>query len=176
MAFGGNAGAPAGLLAAGAQATPIADTGAYDADGNLVFTGGSGAAIIGQAGSRELSSLIIDLSNTGTPPLAAFVDATVDGSAADTGVLVTAAAGMGEHGLPINFGAGQGAWTDNALRRLRVSIEEQGLGTPALNVGNAYIHTLLNPGNDLVIVVKNVSGTTIEDLRLRLEFPHSLTL
>jgi len=174
MAFGGNAGAAGGQLAAATMFSPVAgaDVGAYDANDNLVFRDAANTEnVVGQGGGR-LQQLMIDISGTA---LSAFVDATVDGSAADTGVLTTTGASLAnQHNLPANLGPGRGNWTANDLARLVVQLRATELAVPALNVGNVYIDDVVLAGGNITIVVKNVSGSALTSVELRLDYQHSL--
>jgi len=180
MAFGGDAGAAGALLAVGNWRSPLANVvplnNAYDGASNLILSDANGSAVVGQGGNRQVKSLVAVIADDQTPALGAFVDATKDGSAADTGVLVTAAAAANQHGIPINFGAGRGNWNDNELSRLRVIIDMADLSVPAVDVGGVSVIIQAFGAGNIAIVLKNVSSTDIDNMRIRLEYRHSVEL
>jgi hypothetical protein len=132
MAFG-NIGAPGGMIGA----VNIAPAGAYAADG-ITWLKAQGIAFAPTPPSN-LNALLrqrrasFKSIQVGQVTLTARADATSDGTAGDTGVLVTAAPAANQHGIPINFGPGRGRWTtDDVSHRLWVVYYE--INTPAGDV------------------------------------------
>jgi hypothetical protein len=166
MAFGGNAGAAAGLLAVGTYIpNPGSDGAAYDGD-EMEYTEGGAHAYGAPDLLRNVTLLI-------TTPLAAYADATIDGSAADTGVLTTAAAAADQHGLPSNFGPGRGNWTLQDIARLSVDVRTTE-AAPAASQPTVAVLSLTVSSGDLVIVCKNQSTGAPEAITVKLRYDHSM--
>ena len=146
----------------------------YDADGNLQFTT-PGATLVTPDRVDELL-----ISGAGDI-LAALINNSDDGSAADTGVLVTAAAGANQHGLPANFGLGRGKWVnaDNAKLPSSINVQldfQQSINTVqgVTNVGGPYVRALVQAGGDLTIAIKNMSEVILASSAMRLTLRHTI--
>lgn len=183
MAFGGGYGIPGNMLAGACMRVPYGSTGliTYDSDG-LTALFASGGKVFGQ--SRKLFHTLVLTSFAGefvgqqAVPLSAFVDASVDGSAVDTGVLVSAAPAANQHGLPINFGPGRDGWLTGDLEKLASSLRAVLPAAFAAGAGAASIIEVvggLGPnGRDIRIVVKNQAAANLTTLQIRLRYDHTV--
>jgi len=166
MAFGGNAGAAAGLLAIGTYIpNPGSDAASYDGD-DLEYTEGGAHAYGAPDPLRNVTLLI-------TTPLSVWADATVTGAADDTGILTTAAAGTDEHGLPANFGPGRGNWTLQDIARLTVDVRTTD-PTPAVSQPPVSVVGLTVSTGDLVITCKNQNTVAPAAITVKLRYDHSM--
>ena len=185
MAFGGGAGIPGDMISPTAARVPYGSTGliTYDADGiTAMFS--AGGRVLSQ--SRKLfHTLYITLNQDEfigqqNVPLSAFVDQSLDGSAVDTGVLVSAAPAANQHGLPANFGPGRDNWLFPDLYRLQFAIDRCRVTTWAAAGGiatPAVFTSLQGPNNrDIQIVVKNQCATDLIGLHMHLWYRHSQIL
>lgn len=186
MAFGGGAGIPGGMLTAANLRIPYGNgIGAYDANNRLVpAAAGSQGVYIGDPGSQLLNQLRTfeffatsgEFVGQQAVPLSAFADQTVDGSAVDTGVLVSAVPAANQHGIPTNFGPGRGNWFLPDLPRLTVEIWYVRLTTFGANFGWPEVVAIDLLGGNITIVVKNQANQSLSTLGLRLHYNHSLEM
>lgn len=185
MAFGGGYGIPGNMLAAACMRVPYGSTGliTYDSDG-LTAMFSAGGEVMGR--SRKLFHTLVLTSFAGefigqqAVPLSAFVDQSVDGSAVDTGVLVSAAPAANQHGLPINFGPGRDNWVTSTVERLASSLRAVLPSLFAAGAGAASIISVtggLGPNaRDIAIVVKNQAAVDLTTLQIRLRYDHTVIL
>ena len=174
MAFAGDFLAAANLVPFGLIASrQHGAASSYDANGNIQFTTAGGTVFT--------PGRVDDLLITGASDiLLALADDTNDGSAADTGVLVTAAAGANQHGLPANFGPGRGGWAGagtNSRDRLICEIRQAHNDVAAItNAGAPVVRicgdTIAN--GQTSIVIKNMSEVELESAQLRIRLDHSI--
>lgn len=169
MAFAGTFGAAANLVPFGLiSSKQYGAASGYDANGNLQFTTPGGTVITPQ----RINDLFIAAD---TDILAALVDNTDDGSAADTGVFATEAPAANEHSLPANFGPGRGNWTADLLGQLRVDIMEAVNTVAAItNAGGPHIRARGLAAGDVTVVVKNMSEVALASGLFRLQMEHSI--
>ena len=116
---------------------------------------------------------------TGTA-LSAFVDGTLTGAAADTGVIVSAAAAANQHGLPTNFGPGRDNWVFADTYRLTTDVEVFFPAVVAAGDGGPFVAAkaaLVGPNaRDITVVVKNTSPNAISYMMIRMRYDHSIVL
>jgi hypothetical protein len=166
MAFGGNAGAAGGLLAVvNYVPAPGAIQSAYDANGAMEYQDAQGNLV---KPADQTVALVI-----GGGTLAAYANVTVDGSAADTGILTTAAPAANQHGIPANFGPGRGNWTVQDAQRLLISKLETQIAAPVTG-GTVEIIELGFPSGNLTMVFKNLGPNAIDIVGVRLRYDHSM--
>lgn len=168
MAFAGTFGAAANLIPFGIINSPIHGAGvSYDANGNLQFQTPGGTVFT----PERLDDLFIVGSGD---VLAALVDNTDDGSAADSGVLVSTAPAANQHGLPANFGPGRGNWLATDVFRTIVEFISAG-NTVALatNTGGPVVRGL-GAGPELAAVIKNMSVVALATTTIRVAVRHSI--
>lgn len=172
MAFAGDFGAAANLVPFGLIFTRRWGLAVgYDAGGNIQFQpDGAGGEIITP---QRVDGLFISGAND---ILAALVDNTDDGSAADTGVLVTAAAAANQHGLPANFGPGRGNWVDpdNAFDLDVRPLTQRNTVAAATNTGGPVLRAIAVAGGDLTLAFKNMSEVALANATLLVRMVHSI--
>lgn len=175
MAFAGDFGAAGNLIPFALCYSPVyGQATGYDANGNLQFTTPGGTVVT----PARIDHLQI---TAGQNILAALVDNTDDGSAADTGVFVAAAAAANQHGLPVNFGPGRGNWGDgnpaNDRARLRAFIDSA-INTVAAVTNAGGPHVRVNgdtiAGGLTSIVIKNMSEVALASAVIDLQVQHSI--
>jgi hypothetical protein len=105
--------------------------------------------------------------------LAAYADATVDGSAADTGILVTAAPAANEHGLPANFGPGRGNWQIQDAHRISTDVLETGMAAPVAG-GQVVELDIQISGGDMRLAYKNLSTIALTGFAVRIRFDNAI--
>ena len=148
---------------------PNADSIAIDADGVATVLNASGQLLYG-ADQQPLNELAV----VGAE-VEAFADGTLNGSAIDTGLLVSAAAAANQHGLPVNFGPGRGNWTENDVARLQVDVKARTITAPIDASAIPPVVSVQITGGDVVIVVKNMSTAQVyTDLLINLKYSHSI--
>jgi len=176
FAAGSSFGAAAALVPFGMIISPKWGLGtSYDANGNIQFTTPGGTLV---TPDRVDNLLLVGI----TDPLLALADDTDDGSAADTGVLTTAAPIAGNaHHLPANFGIGRGAWT-NAVNsglpsflHFEVSFATANNTVAAVtNAGGPYVRTLAQAAGDVTVAIKNMSEVTLNFSTIVVRLRHSI--
>lgn len=174
------AGADGGQILAGAVLSPLSSVaGRYNvADGiSWEVLNANGSRIAGgqEAAQHRVNSLILNISAGGTA-LAAYADATVDGSAADTGVLTTAAAAANQHAIPANFGPGRGNWTNADMNRLDVDVEVAHDAYSPAGDGSLIRDTRALIAGNVVLTFKNMSVDSLDAVNVYLHYRHSATL
>ena len=177
MSFGGNAGPAGGMLAAAAMFTPDGLV-SYDTDArSAVLTTSQNQRLAGQFGRfsilRPIVSFVEDLPN----PLTQYIDGTIDGSASDTGVLVTAAPTKYQHGIPVNFGPGRGNWGTpenyGALKVLLTDCVLDSYGPPSSGRDWPLVMVDLVGATDVQIVVKSMNDARFVRISMWLEWQHT---
>jgi len=171
MAFGAAAGpAEAPIQSSAIISTPGASQSVYDDDDNLEFQTPDGSHVKG--GADQLSKVVYSF----PAALLAYVDATQDGSAADTGILTSANSAADQHGLPANFGPGRGNWTKGDNYRISVELVNQ-YGDPVAGGAVEVVSTEVDgvdPG-DIRMILKNLSEADVSFLDIRVQYEHSLS-
>ncbi|HMO94949.1 MAG TPA: hypothetical protein PKD27_02445, partial [Tepidiformaceae bacterium] len=124
----------------------------------------------------RIDSLVLSGATDGTPVLAALANNTDDGSAADTGVLTTAAPAANQHGLPRNFGVGRGNW--NVLLMAAVVRVEflAAINTVAAvtNTGGPVVRTKVPLVGNFTVAIKNMSEVALASGVILVQFEHSI--
>jgi len=174
MAFAGTFGASGNLIPfALIQSKQYGQATGYDASGNLQFTTPGGTVFT----PDRVDDLVISAeTDQNGPPLAALANNTDNGSAADTGVLVTAAPAANQHGLPANFGLGRGNWAAADLTGIHVEfLAAVNTVAGVTNVGGPLVRarTPVAVGN-FSVAVKNMSEVALESCTLLVQVEHSI--
>jgi hypothetical protein len=169
MAFAGDYGAAANLIPfALISSKQYGVASGYDADDNLQFTTPGGTTVT----PESVQDLVI---SAGNDVLAALLNNTDDGSAVDSGALVSAAAIANEHGLPANFGPGRGNWTQLDLINLNVESREEINTVAAItNTGGPVVRAITLAGSNVGISIKNMSEVVLASQTLRIRLDHSI--
>jgi hypothetical protein len=193
MAFAGNSGGAAVILAVATLNHPLAGTSgvAYNADGiSLEVRGNTATRIAGgpvaNGPSAHLNSLSVAITATA---LAAFQNVNdIDGSTTDSAVLTTAAAAGNTQGLPANFGPGRGNWVAADIPRVQLTVyPDSAAYSPAASSSpssptNDLAHNYLwvpaptFAGGNLSWSFKNMSMAAITDLTLVFQYQHSVSM
>lgn len=169
MSFGGLFGAPGAVVAVGATRTAIPESAAVVLDvpsGVIQANNAQGQKLYGGPTQRFGELAFVDAT------LAPYANDTIDGSAADTGVLVSGVPGSADHGIPANFGPGRGNWTVADFARLRVLVQPRLAAIPADVVPPVVMPILV--GGNIFIIVKNMSAQTALTLDIWLKYSHSI--
>lgn len=158
----------------------------YDSSNRLIPSGaGAGGPYVGDAPNQvrtQIGTFLMLMADPGgevilvgqqNPPLSAFVDQSRNGSANDTGVLVTAVPAANQHGIPTNFGPGRGNWQVADMARLSVDIFYADPSTYGANFSWPRVILISNPAGNIVIVVKNQSNQDLLNMAIRLHYLHS---
>lgn len=93
-------------------------------------------------------------------------------AATTAGLLVSDVPGVGETGLPVNFGPGRGNWTAADLDRVTVVTSD---ATGATSLPKETARTFIAGGN-VSIQIENQGAGACDDLSLRLIYEHSAIL
>ena len=175
MAFSGDFGAAGNYIPFALLYSPVhGPATGYDGSGNLQFATPGGKTIT----PERLDDLQI---TAGGDILLPLVDDTNDGSADDTGLLVSGAPVVANaHSLPNNCGPGDGGWTTSGVSnraRLRCTLDGAintvGLAT---DIGGPIVRlcgTVLALGQT-EIVVKNMSPADLASAVIHLQVTHSI--
>lgn len=172
MAFAGNFGASGALVPFAICSNLSAEQGsAYGVvgDDTLQFERASGSDYT----PAQINTLLLD----GGAALGAVVAGAASAANADVGVLVSSAPAANQHGLPANFGPGQGNWTQASANRVRVSFREQSTavaGPPVLGPGSAVVADVLFAAGDIAISIRNQNAVALNELTVIVEFLHSI--
>lgn len=187
MAFGGGAGIPAGMFTAANIGIPYGNgVGSYDLSNRVVpaAAGAVGSPYVGDpAGLLKTQVRTLDFFMASgefigqqAVPLSAFADQTVDGSAVDTGILVTGTPAANQHGIPTNFGPGRGNWVLADLVRLTIDVLYARPAAFAANLARPAVAVVTLSGGNVTIVFKNQANQDLSTLGLRLHYNHSLEM
>jgi hypothetical protein len=180
----GTAGAAGAQLLFGTLSHPLG-TVAYNADGiSLEVNDAAGSRIAGgpvTAGASVGPSGFLNALNVSivvADALVAWADATVDGSADDTGILASALGVANAQSLPANFGPGRGNWVAADLGRLHVTqaITYGTYATPADFTTNPLPLDIAIAGGDVTMVFKNTALEEIDSFVINLLYLHSQML
>lgn len=180
MAFGGDSGGAAAMLAVGTLRSPLGVSITYNGDNTINVLNGTGPSIVAggpltNGPSAHINSLLIRLNFDGDAPLGAYVDGTTDGGVADTGILTTAVPAGNTTGIPANFGPGRGNWS-GVVDISRLTVQEYynhaNYNTPA-DYGTLVRRVATVAAGNLVITWKNLVLEDILAMDIVLSWDHS---
>lgn len=143
-----------------------------DADGRMILTG--------HVALEEYFSLQFSGTLLQAPADQAALDDNT-GSATCTGVLVSAAPGANQHGIPANFGPGRGLWTPGRLSRLRYHVICTGTrsfeaAAPLHSWPQVQVVLLTQAGGNITMVFKNFGALQATTINIWLQYLHSVVL